>query len=248
MKVLSGLVFALLSFFSFAEYIELSSGLLGLESEYFYIEYNCEKRGAEYFEYKAKFDVGNISRVHKFTQDMRIPKDCQQFSTASYKRPKGEKPTYDRGHQVEQSVVDHSLEAMKLSNRFTNIVPQVSKLNRNSPWRQAEILTECYRDLDTLQIIGGVIWGTNTSDDYFIKSHGVPTPDYLYKIHYMKNKGTQAWLIPNTEKSASMHLDDFLISIADLEEYAGRTFNVPEHYKLNVALQSWKKTKNCSVK
>jgi endonuclease G len=248
MKYFVGYSLAFISFFGSAEYLELDSGLLGLESEYFYIEYNCMKRGAEYFEYTTQFDMGEIPRVHKFTQDTRIPKSCRQFSTKSYKRGKGEKPTYDRGHEIEQNVVDHSLEAMKLSNRFTNIVPQVAKLNRTGPWRQTEILTECYRDIGKLTVMGGVIWGTNTSDDYFIESHGVPTPDYLYKIHYMTNKGTQAWLIPNTQQSATMHLDDFLISIVDLEEYTGRIFNVPDHYKANVALQSWKKTKHCSLK
>ena len=49
-------------------------------------------------------------------------------------------------------------------------------------WLLAEEITECYRDIDELLIIGGVIWGDNPDDDIYVDSHGVKTPDAFWKV------------------------------------------------------------------
>jgi len=55
---------------------------------------------------------------------------------------------------------------------MTNILPQALNMNRGA-WLQTEEIIECYRDIDELLVIGGVIWGNNPADDFFIESHGV---------------------------------------------------------------------------
>lgn len=84
--------------------------------------YNCEKRGYEYFHYKTVPDQGALDRVKPFHKEDKLPKSCQQFSTKSYKQPKGVQG-WDRGHGVHSNIWDHSYELMRQSNSFANIAP-----------------------------------------------------------------------------------------------------------------------------
>ena len=63
-----------------------------------------------------------------------------------------------------------------------------------------EEITECYRDIDEMLIIGGVLWGNNPNDDFFTESHGVKTPDAFWKV-IIRNDRTIAWIIPNNAES-----------------------------------------------
>ena len=64
---------------------------------------------------------------------------------------------------------------------MTNILPQAANMNRGA-WLLTEEIVECYRDLEPLDVWGGVIWGDNPVDDHFIESHSVKTPDAFWKI------------------------------------------------------------------
>ena len=54
-------------------------------------------------------------------------------------------------------------------------------MNRRS-WLLTEEIIECVRDETPVHVIGGVFWGHNPHDDFFLESHGVETPDYFWKI------------------------------------------------------------------
>jgi DNA/RNA endonuclease G (NUC1) len=43
---------------------------------------------------------------------------------------------------------------------MTNILPQAANMNRGT-WLLTEEIIECYRDIDELLVIGGVIGGTS---------------------------------------------------------------------------------------
>lgn len=60
-------------------------------------------------------------------------------------------------------------------------MPQASNMNRGA-WLLTKEITECYRDIDELLIISGVIWGDNPDDDIYVDSHGVKTPDAFWKV------------------------------------------------------------------
>ena len=64
---------------------------------------------------------------------------------------------------------------------MANILPQAANMNRGA-WYRTEKIIECYRDIDELLVLGGVIWGDNPNDDYFLASHGVATPDAFWKL------------------------------------------------------------------
>lgn len=96
--------------------------------------------------------MGKFPRHHTFYRDPNIPEHCQQLSQKSYR------PGFDRGHLVPANHVDYSKLAIAQSNYMTNILLQSTSLNKRASYG-SELLTECYRDIEDLYIIGGVIPG-----------------------------------------------------------------------------------------
>lgn len=202
---------------------------------------DCQKRGAVKFQYNAQRDIGSTKRYNTFFLDPSVPKECQQTNTNSY----GGK--YDRGHLVPANHLDHSESAIKATNTMTNILPQAANMNRGA-WLQTEEITECLRDKEELLIIGGVLWGTNTSDDIFVNSHGVKTPDAFWKVIIRGSGQTEeviAWVVPNSQDAIGKKLDSYLVSVSEIEKRTGDKIPVSESIKSKKLRTSWKIPKGC---
>jgi len=187
------------------------------------------------FRYNAQHDTGNEARAKDFKLDPNVPKECQQTSTAAYGHG------YDRGHQVPANHLDYSSEAIKQSNYMTNILPQTSQMNRGA-WLLTEEIIECYRDIDELLVLGGVIMGNNPADDYFVQSHGVKTPDAFWKV-VIRGTGQDeraiAWVVSNSKDATRKHLDSYLVSVDELERMTGETIPVADYAKHDKPPTSW---------
>ena len=194
--------------------------VLRLDYEGFTVWLDCERRGAVKFRYNAQRDQGDLERSSAFRLDPNVPGRCQQTSTGPYQHSN---PEYHRGHLVPANHLDHSKTAMRQSNFITNILPQTQTLNLGA-WKRTEIITECYRDFDELLVIGGVIWGNNAKDDHFVQSHGVATPDAFWKLIVRGTDRVIAWVIPNTTEARSKKLDDYLVTVEELEQRTGESF------------------------
>lgn len=131
---------------------------LRLDSEGCTVWRDCARRGAVTFCDNAQRDQGTFPRLNNFSRDPNVPARCQQTSTASSTHPM---QRYDRGHLVPANHLDNSRTAITQRNDMTNILPQVAAMNRGA-WLQTEAIVECYRDLDALLVLGGIIWGSNT--------------------------------------------------------------------------------------
>jgi endonuclease G len=71
-----------------------------------------------------------------------------------------------------------------------------------------EEIVECYRDIDELLVMGGVIWDNNPADDYFLQSHGVKTPDAFWKViirGMRQDERAIAWIVPNSIDATKKH-------------------------------------------
>ena len=77
----------------------------------------------------------------------------------------------------------------------------------------------------------------NPSTD-FVASHGVATPDAFWKVLISKDRAI-AWIIPNTAEATRKRLDQYLVSIADLEARTGETLTVDDWLKEDVPEVSW---------
>ena len=192
-----------------------------LPYEGFTIVLDCKHKGAVQFEYEAIADTGSFSRKHSFKLDPNAPPNCQQTSSDSYSAPG---VRFDRGHLVPANHLDHSKLAISQSNYMTNILPQVASMNRGA-WLRTEELIECRRDKENLHVVGGVVWGRNPDDDWFLESHGVETPDYFWKA-VIANNEVIAWLIPNSARATRSRLDKYLISVDELVEFLGNDYPI----------------------
>lgn len=186
----------------------------------FKLTYDCSNRTALRYEYTLSTDTGSAARPSSFYTDPDLPSGClQQTTTASYASVK---TGYDRGHLVTSNHMDASSTYIKRANYMTNIVPQISSFNQGI-WVQAENVAECYRDIAPVTVYGGVTYG-DTSNDYFLSSHGIRTPEYFWKTIITTDPSTGAtkaisWYIPNREGLST--LNSYIVSIAQLETILG---------------------------
>jgi endonuclease G len=218
-----------------SEITKISNSILKLDYSGFTVWLDCTKRAPIKFQYVAQHDDGNFKRYDKFSLDPKVPKECQQYSSKTY----GLK--YDRGHQVPANHMDNSEVSIRQTNYMTNILPQVANMNRGA-WLQTEKITECYRDIAELLVIGGVIWGNNEADDYFLQSHGVRTPDAYWKV-IIRGTGQDeraiAWIVPNSQDATAKRLDRYLVSVDDIENAIGEKIPLADYAKHEKLNASW---------
>jgi endonuclease G, mitochondrial len=218
-----------------------ASEIKRIDYEGFTVWVDCDKRGAVKFQYNAQHDTGSFKRHKSFHIDPDISSSCQQLSVKTYKK-KGQR--YDRGHLVPANHLDYSKVAIRQSNFMTNILPQAANMNRGA-WLLTEEITECYRDIDELLIIGGVLWGNNEDDDFFKESHGVKTPDAFWKV-IIRNDRAIAWIIPNSSDAKRDRLDDYIVTIQELELVTGESIPVDEYIKHEKPEHSWMIPRGCN--
>lgn len=199
--------------------------LITLTNGHYSILYNCEKRGYEHYNYITRPDTGNAKRKSGFFHDERLPKRCRQFSVGSYKTH-GSHPKFDRGHGVPVNHFDYNQDIADSTNSFSNVVPHSAPLNRRGLWRYTDKLIECERENGPVEVYGGVIWGEDVDNDYFVKSHGITTPDYLYKIIIKANGDMNAWVMPNSPVATESTASRYLVSVSEIEKLTGAIFEI----------------------
>jgi endonuclease G, mitochondrial len=210
-----------------------------LAYEGFTVWIDCAIRGLIQFQYAIGADTGNFPRSQDFARYPTVPKKCRQKSTRSY--GKG----YGRGHMVPANHMDGSQTAILQTNHMTNILPQAHALNEGA-WLATEEIIECYRDLEPLQVYGGVIWGRNTKNDRFEKSHGIKTPDYFWKVVVRSDGQALGWIFPNTAAPTYDLLDRYLVTLADLETRIKQTLPIEEWARRAIPTTSWPLPADCN--
>lgn len=242
-KLIAMTTFAL-PFFASAKLPLHKDSLIELDNGFYSILYNCEKKGYEHYHYITRPDTGNVKRKSGFFQDDRLPKNCQQYGTFTYKTPR-KSPKFDRGHGVPANHMDFNKEASDSTNAFSNIVPHSATLNRQGLWRHTDKLIECNRNNGPITVYGGVIWGDDKSNDYFVDSHGIETPDFLYKIIIKPTGERNAWVMPNNGVPKVTNADKYLVSVSYIESKTGVVFNLPS--KDVVATKSFTLPNSCDL-
>jgi endonuclease G len=144
--------------------------------------------------------------------------------------------------------MDYDAAYLISANYMTNIVPQLASFNQGL-WKETESITECYRDIAPIQVIGGVIY-SDASNDFFVSSHGIKSPDYFWKTLVTTNSSYQietiSWLFPN--QSALASLNSYIVSIEELERRVGSdliALDLANAIKQQKATKSWELPKNC---
>lgn len=215
--------------------ISRSGKILQLDYPGYRLWVDCTRHAAYKFQYTASRDTGDKKRANSFYFDPSVPSDCQQTSTKAY--AKG----YDRGHLVPANHLDFSAESIRMSNYMTNILPQASSMNRGA-WYQTELTIECYRDIDELLVIGGVIWPAKNETHRVLMEHGVEVPKAFWKVVIRgvgQDERAIAWVIPNDAKATIKRLDEYLVSVEDIEKITGESIPVAQYAKYDALSTSW---------
>jgi endonuclease G len=113
-------------------------------------------------------------------------------------------------------------------------------------WLRTEEITECYRDIGPLHVVGGVIWGFNPDDDFFLTSHKIATPDYYWKVVIAEEQAI-GWIIPNSSVALKSRLDAYIVDIATIERITGEDFAIPESFKIKRYTRSWEIPAGCDL-
>ena len=192
---------------------------------------DCERKAAVRFYYHLERDVGNVERDNDFSFDPEMDRSCQQTSTATYE-PRS--LDFDRGHLVPFNHMDFSHEAAVETNYMVNILPQASTMNRKA-WYQTELISECYREYYALDIMGGPFW---SSDSRFLTSHGISVPESFWKV-IRRNDDSIAWIIPNVEEATGDNLDQYIVSLEEIEKRTGQDVALDIERNYTGTLDSW---------
>lgn len=151
---------------------------------------------------------GDYPRPRRYFYDPNLPLNFQQKSLQVYGRG------YDRGHLVRSGDMSGTSESRHECNYITNILPQISSFNRGV-WLDIETKVSELALSNNLTIIGGVIFN-DTSNDHFLESHGVKTPDFWWKVLIVNGNETLAWLLPNKNNLKSESY--YRLSLSDLKK------------------------------
>ena len=132
--------------------------------------------------------------------------------------------------------MDHSVSSSDETNYMTNILPQVHKMNVNGgAWYQTELISECFRDYYALEIIGGAIWD---EDSQYLKKHAIRVPKHFWKV-IVRGDEVIAWIIPNSEEGTEERIDDYLVSVKEIEQRIDGVISVPDALKGKKVEKSW---------
>ncbi|QXI36577.1 DNA/RNA non-specific endonuclease [Pseudomonas xantholysinigenes] len=216
----------------------------------FQLWYDCQRGEPHRFMFTLDRDEGQLERLDNFRIDRSLPEGCKgQLSAKAYSLPKG----YHRGHLAANNHFDDDRAAMDASNLMSNIVPQLATHNSRT-WYQTELLTECYRDLHPVTVIGGVVFGHAGQalvNDHFVESHGIATPEVFWKVLLTEDDQGQpqaiAWWIPHATGLGS-NLDPYLRSVREIEALLGpdeAPIAVPEAVKDQRPVHTWSVTVGC---
>ncbi len=124
---------------------------------------------------------------------------------------------------------------------MTNVLPQAANMNRGA-WLHTEEIIECYRDIADIHVIGGVLYQKD-SNYWFYQTHGIVTPSYYWKV-IIKGNDSIAWIVPNTQAATRNSLDQYIVSVGELEPIIGES--LPVNNKQLKPKTSWPLPKGCN--
>ena len=156
-----------------------------------------------------------------FEIDLTVPADCQMTTGDTFQVTSEEEARlgqFQRGHLADANSLDGRQQSMNDSFFVTNMLPQAARFNGGGgAWRRTEEIAECYREISTLRIWGGVIWGHDAANDVFVDTHNVITPDRWWKVIYRTDANTYiAWIFENNQDEKRAVMDSRVVTLDQL--------------------------------
>ena len=159
--------------------------------------------------------VKSAARQNDFREDPEIPGEFR--STLKDYQGSG----LDRGHMAPAADFTYSAQAMSESFFLTNMMPQ-SPGNNRGIWKYLEENTRYWAQTHGQRyVITGTIFDANSQT----MGSNVKVPSFVYKIVIDPKKSRAiAFLFPNIKLDPKT-IGDYIVTIADIEKYAGINFS-----------------------
>ncbi len=188
--------------------------------DWFTVWVDCNERGPIAFQYWVSRDSGNYEATN---QNWRladaVPDGCEMSSAGMFDRPAAQ-AQYDRGHLVDPNVMDNRTAAITDTYHRINMAPQARQFNRaGGAWRHTEKIVDCFRDITTLAVWGGIIYGNNDpANDYFVGSHGIKTAERWWKMIYRNDTNSYiAWIFDNLNSESVATMPQRRVTLDELK-------------------------------
>lgn len=149
----------------------------------------------------------STSRTDSFRSDPNIQGEYQA-TNSDYSRS-----GFDRGHLAPANDMKESLEVMRESFYYSNIVPQAPSNNRGV-WKRIEnYVHRQVKVYNSLIIHTGTIY--NYTDERLRER--ICIPSYLFKVLKRPDGSSESFLVPNTNEATKYSIDDFRVSLEELQ-------------------------------
>jgi endonuclease G len=198
-----------------------------INHSYFKLSYSEDHEQAEWVIYTLEGRSLNpsISRTNNFRPDPKVNSGSAQLD--DYKGS-----GFDRGHLVPAADMKYSNLSMSESFYMSNISPQYPSFNRQI-WKKIE---KQFRDWSYEYGAIVVVTGPVLNGDFigYIGENRVAVPRYFYKVAIDPNNLERNIAILIENKGSKESIQNFVISIDELESYTGIDF----FYKLDDSLEA----------
>ena len=161
---------------------------------------------------------------------MRFHKDPSLYSLHQSQLKDYYKSGYDRGHMAAAANQQSSREALKETFLLSNVCPQNASLNRGL-WAKLEANTRKMAKTGEVEVITGPLFlssqkGNKRYISYeVIGENEVAVPTHFFKL--ILNNGRQtAYIIPNEAVDPQADLEQFQVSVSNLEKASGLRFRI----------------------
>jgi DNA/RNA endonuclease G (NUC1) len=165
---------------------------------------------------------GPATRGNRFLHDPMLPAGADA-DNADYL-----KTGFDRGHQAPAADAKFDQRVMDESFYFTNMSPQRGVGMNRGAWKFLEEATRAWvlcGGRPDLYVITGPIYGGHSGNPPTIGTPPVAVPRAFYKIVYDPSvERAVGFVLPNTKIGSRIELQDFVVSIADIETETGLNF------------------------
>lgn len=180
------------------------------------VNYNYKTKVATYVVEHITLDhlTKSAARKNDFREDPEVPVEYR--STLEDYAKSG----FDRGHMAPAADMTYNVTAMSESFYLTNMMPQVPGNNRGV-WKYLEEYTRFWvQNKGEVYVITGTIFGDTPK---MMKS--VAIPEFVYKIVIDPKSGKQIAYLFSNEKLDPNLIDNYAVSVADIESYTGINFS-----------------------
>ena len=193
--------------------------LTRLENQGFSVGYDERRKVSAWAAYRLGANLG----LHSFARPSRFRVDSRSQARVSHEAYTGS--GYSRGHLAPNYAImtRYGRRAQPQTFFMTNVVPQRQALN-GGPWAALEqrIARDYANQFDAVWVLTGPLF----DDDAEWLASGVEIPDAFYKVVVREATSTPRALafIMAADARGPVALDTFLVSIDDVEAWAGLDF------------------------